>query len=74
MQAWDPKPDIPFRLEVADTDPAIPQIPNEPRPVGGRGLDIVEAISDDWGVQPTGSGKVVWAEFNRPVPKTDEEQ
>jgi anti-sigma regulatory factor (Ser/Thr protein kinase) len=28
---------------------------------GGRGLTIVEALSKDWGADPTPSGKRVWA-------------
>ena len=65
MQAWDPTPDIPLRLEVEDHDPAIPVIVDEPV-VGGRGLMIVDTLADAWGVEPTADGKVVWAEFNRP--------
>ncbi|WP_372461561.1 ATP-binding protein [Actinacidiphila acidipaludis] len=29
----------------------------------GRGLLLVEALSDAWGVRPRGSGKVVWFEL-----------
>jgi serine/threonine-protein kinase RsbW len=38
--------------------------------VGGRGLVIVQALSDRWGVQVTDSGKTVWCEFapGPPVP------
>jgi anti-sigma regulatory factor (Ser/Thr protein kinase) len=28
---------------------------------GGRGLLLVEALADDWGVTPHGEGKTVWA-------------
>ena len=34
-------------------------------PESGRGLMIVEALSDSWGVTPFGRGKQVW--FRRPV-------
>jgi len=34
-------------------------------PECGRGLLIVEALSDSWGVTPVGKGKQVW--FRRPV-------
>ena len=66
MQAWDPKPDIPLRLEVEDHERALPEIAVDPA-VGGRGLSIVENAADAWGVYPTTDGKVVWAEFNRPT-------
>ncbi|MCP9946304.1 ATP-binding protein [Streptomyces somaliensis] len=56
------------RVEVADTHPARPEGPG---PVtdpaadaeGGRGLLLVEAVADRWGVAGrTGPGKTVWAE------------
>ncbi len=31
--------------------------------LGGRGLAIVEALADDWGVTPQGEGKAVWADL-----------
>ena len=34
-------------------------------PESGRGLMIVEALSDSWGVTPFGRGKQIW--FRRPV-------
>ncbi len=30
---------------------------------GGRGLLLVEAVADDWGIRPALGGKVVWARF-----------
>jgi len=65
MRAWDPRPDVPLRLEVEDTDPAVPAIPAEQPGVGGLGLAIVDAVADDWGVDEQPAGKVVWAEFDR---------
>ena len=38
-----------------------------PRELSGRGLRIVEAMSDAWGVQPTSTGKTVW--FTLPQPR-----
>lgn len=68
VKAWDPKPDTPFHLEVADEDPGEPQSPDKPTDVGGHGLQIVEALADDWGVDyHGGQGKTVWADFNRPT-------
>lgn len=60
------------RVEVSDTHPARPQPPEaapEPAPEpaadaeGGRGLLLVAAVADRWGVaERTGPGKTVWAE------------
>jgi anti-sigma regulatory factor (Ser/Thr protein kinase) len=50
-------------VEVADGDGRLAR----PTPVGladerHRGLVIVATLSVRWGVRPTGTGKVVWAE------------
>lgn len=60
-----------LRVEVADADP------RPPRPVrggdalaeGGRGLLLVEAVTDRWGTLPLAPGKTVWFECDgqRPV-------
>ncbi|WP_432573162.1 SpoIIE family protein phosphatase [Kineococcus sp. SYSU DK005] len=34
-----------------------------PDALGGRGLGIVEAVADEWGVSVAGDGKTVWAEL-----------
>jgi anti-sigma regulatory factor (Ser/Thr protein kinase) len=65
VRAWDPRPDVPLRLEVEDSDPSLPEVPVEAPAVGGRGLAIVDQVADDWGVEPQSPGKVVWAEFDR---------
>jgi hypothetical protein len=66
LEAWDPKPDVPLRVEVSDTDQLPVQLA-EQRPArhGGHGLHIVDAVSDSWGVDLTSDGKTVWAEFDR---------
>lgn len=66
LRLWDPKPDVPLRLEVEDCDPQLPT-PVQPgdRAVGGRGLRILEHLSDRWGFVRTVLGKFVWAEFDR---------
>ena len=64
MRAWDPKPDVPFRLEVADPDERGAACPTTDDH-GGRGLQIVNELADDWGVERTDRGKTVWAEFDR---------
>jgi anti-sigma regulatory factor (Ser/Thr protein kinase) len=65
--AWDPKPDIPFRLEVTDSS-SQPPVPVTPRHDGGRGLRIVNELAHRWGVEPAAQGKTVWVEFDRSDP------
>ncbi len=36
-------------------------VPDDPEAEAGRGLLLVEMLSEQWGVQTRGSGKVVWA-------------
>ncbi|MDT4926831.1 MAG: hypothetical protein QOG01_4544 [Pseudonocardiales bacterium] len=35
--------------------------------IGGRGLPLVSALSETWGVRKADTGKVVWAELNIPA-------
>jgi anti-sigma regulatory factor (Ser/Thr protein kinase) len=50
-----------IRIEVRDTGPGRP-VPRSPTPSErtGRGLRIVEAMSDSWGIDPSSRGKTVW--------------
>jgi anti-sigma regulatory factor (Ser/Thr protein kinase) len=50
-----------LRIAVRDTGPGKP-VPRSPTPRErtGRGLLIVEAMSDSWGIDPSASGKTVW--------------
>jgi anti-sigma regulatory factor (Ser/Thr protein kinase) len=49
------------RIEVRDSGPGRPQVLSPtPRDTTGRGLRIVEAVADSWGVVPTPHGKSVW--------------
>ncbi len=67
VRAWDPKPDLPFHLEVSDDDPTIPdQREAGADESGGRGLSIVDELSDAWGIEGRPDGKTIWADFNRP--------
>ncbi|MEU1116983.1 MULTISPECIES: ATP-binding protein [unclassified Streptomyces] len=55
-------------VSVHDHDPRLPQI-GEPDPLAtcGRGLAMVAAVSEAWGVSPQGdAGKTVW--FTLPTP------
>lgn len=49
------------RLEVHDESSEMPEIQKEDAP--RRGLRMVDVLADDWGVDPTATGKVIWAEF-----------
>jgi len=55
-------------VEVRVTDGGAPQLPR-PRAASideadGRGLKIVEALADRWGVDKDGLGQSVWAELS----------
>jgi anti-sigma regulatory factor (Ser/Thr protein kinase) len=57
-----------IRVEVRDTGRGRPTVLSpSPRDPYGRGLRIVEAMSDTWGVTPAGSGKAVWFTLSSPV-------
>lgn len=53
-------------IEVAVRDNA-PGVPRQREPsaydLAGRGLNIVEALADEWGHRTEGNGKAVWAWF-----------
>jgi anti-sigma regulatory factor (Ser/Thr protein kinase) len=58
------------RIEVSDTGPGRPELltPSS-RERTGRGLRIVEALSDGWGVTPRdGGGYTVWFTLPQPQP------
>jgi hypothetical protein len=53
-----------LRVEVHGSGPGEVRVP-KPRPDAeeGRGLLLVAAVADDWGVRERDPGKVVWCEF-----------
>ncbi|MFJ2742420.1 ATP-binding protein [Streptomyces sp. NPDC087440] len=60
-------------VSVHDHDPRPPTVcVAEPFDTGGRGLALVEAVSDDWGVrrQEGEEGKTVWFALPTAVPDT----
>ena len=52
-------------VEIAVSDGGSTTLPRVSRPalsaLGGRGLEIVETLSQRWGVRRTGPGTTVWA-------------
>jgi anti-sigma regulatory factor (Ser/Thr protein kinase) len=58
-------------VAVTDHDPRLPHLrPVEPTATSGRGLTMVEAVSDSWGTDllPEDGGKVVWFVLRTPSP------
>ncbi|MDQ6615303.1 MAG: ATP-binding protein [Actinomycetota bacterium] len=55
-------------VEVVDRSPVLPyRSPPSPSGISGRGLDLVDALADAWGVAEVehGLGKTVWARASR---------
>ncbi|WP_406723935.1 SpoIIE family protein phosphatase [Streptomyces sp. GD-15H] len=53
-----------LRVEVADSSSALPRRREAGESgVSGRGLLLVEMLTDVWGVEARGGGKCVWSEF-----------
>jgi anti-sigma regulatory factor (Ser/Thr protein kinase) len=50
-----------LQVRVSDASPELP-VPSQSGPDDerGRGLAIVDFLSDDWGVDPAEGGKTVW--------------
>jgi anti-sigma regulatory factor (Ser/Thr protein kinase) len=60
------EPEDGLRIEIEDDGPGMPLLRRaEPVDTAGRGLQIVSAIADRWGAEPTADGKVVWVELMR---------
>ncbi|MGW5680156.1 ATP-binding SpoIIE family protein phosphatase, partial [Streptomyces sp. NPDC003860] len=56
-----------LRVEVEDLSSALPRRRDAGESgVSGRGLLLVDRLTDAWGVDPRGSGKSVWCEFAVP--------
>ncbi|MFD7033440.1 ATP-binding protein [Streptomyces sp. NPDC059917] len=57
-----------LRVEVEDGSPSPPRAPGDVRPLAedGRGLLLVDAVTDRWGTEGTATGKTVWFECDRP--------
>lgn len=59
-----PEPVRRVRLSVQDRSSVWPRrrTPGEAA-TSGRGLLMIDALADNWGVEPRGDGKAVWCEF-----------
>ncbi|MER7623996.1 ATP-binding protein [Streptomyces sp. NPDC126503] len=51
-----------LRVEVHDSGDGTPRV-REPSGESGRGLLLVDALADRWGVGERDPGKIVWCEF-----------
>lgn len=58
-------------VEAHDAEPQLrrPAVEADPMSASGRGLHIIAAISNDWGVRQSPRGKAVW--FTLPLPVSD---
>jgi len=56
---WDASPDLPARR-----DHASDAEPGHGLELSGRGLQLVQALSADWGTGAQPGGKVTWARFD----------
>ncbi|MFE7645899.1 SpoIIE family protein phosphatase [Streptomyces phaeoluteigriseus] len=57
-----------LRVEVEDSSSALPRRREAgDSGVSGRGLLLVDLLSDVWGVEARGGGKCVWCEFGLPA-------
>jgi anti-sigma regulatory factor (Ser/Thr protein kinase) len=63
-----------LRVAVTDASPVSPTFSLlDPTAVTGRGLLLVSAVSDGWGVDPGSNEKTVWAEFRAERASADEQ-
>lgn len=64
VSVWPPAGGV-LRLEVHDSGDGWPRVRTGAGPVdeAGRGLLLVEALADKWGVGERSPGKIVWCEF-----------
>jgi anti-sigma regulatory factor (Ser/Thr protein kinase) len=58
-----------LHVEVRDRSTVLPdRRPYSPTATTGRGLMILDALSDAWGVQATDTGKTVWFDLSANLP------
>jgi anti-sigma regulatory factor (Ser/Thr protein kinase) len=50
-----------LRVAASDDDPTLPELKSVTvDSVGGRGLQLIDALADQWGVVPHQGGKTIW--------------
>jgi anti-sigma regulatory factor (Ser/Thr protein kinase) len=48
-------------VSVTDANPSAPVVHRSgPEDLGGRGMELVELLAQEWGVEPRADGKTVW--------------
>lgn len=53
-----------LRVEIGDKSPRVPLKKTvRATATGGRGMELVDVLSKDWGVDPYHNGKIVWFEL-----------
>jgi anti-sigma regulatory factor (Ser/Thr protein kinase) len=63
-----------LRVSVCDGNPVSPSFSMlDPTAVTGRGLMLISATADSWGVEPRAGGKSVWFELGPESTRTQEE-
>jgi CheY-like chemotaxis protein len=56
-----------LRISVSDANPTVPQVRDAAdHETSGRGMALVEALAERWGVERRSGGKTVWFELARP--------
>jgi anti-sigma regulatory factor (Ser/Thr protein kinase) len=57
-----------LRVRVRDGSPSLPELRHAQQvDEGGRGLELVANLSQDWGVDPVEDGKHVWFVLRKPA-------
>jgi len=63
------------RIEVGDGSRRAPlRALSRPEAMTGRGLALVAALAREWGVEPSGDGKVVWCELSASAVAEEEDE
>src|SRR5262249_31490493 len=66
LSAWYAPEHGRLRVEVLDHSPEMPVVAptRDATDISGRGLQLVQAIADRWGVDPIDGGKYIWFELH----------